>query len=87
MEEATVLMASGDTTSAAAMDFARRFRALTNQLMSNPSPATAVMPTLTAKTDDARSDREALMKVEVFKFIETAVANLKTQEAGAERKA
>ena len=86
MEEATALMASGDATSAAAMDFARRFRALTKQLMSNPSPATAVMPTLTATTDDARSDREALLKVEVFDFIEKAIANLKAQEGDAEGK-
>jgi DNA-binding transcriptional MerR regulator len=86
MEEAAVLMASGDATSAAAMDFARRFRALTRQLMSSPSPATAVMPTLTATTDDARLDREALLKVEVFGFIEKAVTNLKAQESGAEGK-
>jgi DNA-binding transcriptional MerR regulator len=86
MEEATVLMASGDATSAAALDFARRFRALTKQLMSNASPATAVMPTLTATTDDARSDREALLKVEVFGFIEKAIANLKAQAGDTEGK-
>ncbi|HEY1928389.1 MAG TPA: MerR family transcriptional regulator [Caulobacteraceae bacterium] len=83
LEEAMVLIASVDATSAEAMDFARRFRVVTSQLMSNPSPATAVMPTLTAKTDDAQADREALMKVEVFRFIGAAEANLKAQESRA----
>jgi DNA-binding transcriptional MerR regulator len=87
MEEAAVLVASVDASSAAAMDFARRFRAWNKKLMSIPSnPATALLPKLTATTDDARSDREALMKIEVFSFIETAVANLKAQESRVEGK-
>ena len=86
MKEATVLMASGDATSAEAMDFARRFRALTEQLMSSPSPAGAVMRTLAAKTGDARPDRKALLKIGVFGFIAMAVANLKAQENAAEGK-
>ena len=86
MKEATALMASGDATSAEAMDFARRFRALTEQLMSSPSPAGAVMRTLAAKTGDARPDRKALLKIGVFGFIATAVANLKAQENAAEGK-
>lgn len=55
MEEAAALMASGDATSAAAMDFARRFRAWTKQLMSGPSPAPSLTPKLIAMMDDARS--------------------------------
>ena len=86
MKEATVLMASGDAASSAAMDFARRFRALTDQLMSSPSPAGAVMRTLAARTGDARPDRKALLKIGVFGFIATAVANLKAQENAAEGK-
>jgi len=87
MEEAKGLMASGDAASAAATDFARRFRAWNRQLMSSPSnPVTALLPKLEAATDDARSDREALQKVEVFGFIEKAIANLKAQEGGVEGK-
>jgi DNA-binding transcriptional MerR regulator len=85
MKEATALMASGDATSPAAMDFATRFRALTEQLMSSRSPAAAVMRKLSAKTDDSRPAK-ALLKVGVFSFIATAVANLKAQENGAEGK-
>ena len=87
MGEAKALMASGDAASATAMDFARRFRAWNRQLMSSPSnPVTDLLPKLTAMTDDARSDREALLGIEVFGFIEKAIANLKTQEGGAEGK-
>jgi len=87
MEEANALMTSGDGASAAAMDFARRFRAWNKQLMSSPSnPVTALMPKLKAMTDDARSDREALLKIEVFGFIEKAVTNLKAQYGGVEGK-
>jgi MerR family transcriptional regulator, thiopeptide resistance regulator len=86
MEEAGALMASGDAASAAAMDLARRFRALNKQLTSGPSPVTTLLPKLKAMTDDARSDREALLKIEVFSFIEKVVANLKAQESDAEGK-
>lgn len=84
MKEATALMASGDSTSPAAMDFARRFRALTQQLTSGPSPVTAMMPSVTAPTAGARLLRGALMKVKVFAFIEKVTANLKAQEAEAD---
>jgi DNA-binding transcriptional MerR regulator len=86
MEEAGVLMASGDATPAAAMDFARRFRALSKQLTSSPSPVPALRPKTKAALDDARSDPEASRKIEVFGFIEKAMANLKAQESGAEGK-
>jgi MerR family transcriptional regulator, thiopeptide resistance regulator len=84
MEEATVLMASGDSTSPAAMDFARRFRAVTKQLTSSPSPATAMMQSLRAPTGNARSGLGVLMKVKVFAFIGKVMANLKAQEGSAE---
>lgn len=78
IEEAKVLMASGDPTSAAAMDFARRFQALTKQF--SPSPAIALNPKLRTMLDDVRSDPETAKKMEVFGFIEKAVANLKARE-------
>jgi DNA-binding transcriptional MerR regulator len=80
IEEAKVLTASGDATSAAAMDFARRFRALNKQMTSNPSPVPALQPKLKAMVDDARSDPEVSQKLEVFGFIERALANLKARE-------
>ncbi len=80
VEEAKALMASGDATSAAAMDLARRFQALTRQLTSSPSAVTALKPQLKAMVDDARSDPDASQKIEVFGFIEKAIANLKAQE-------
>jgi MerR family transcriptional regulator, thiopeptide resistance regulator len=81
LEEARVLMSSGDATTAAAMDFARRFRATGRHLKSNaPSPLTELKPKLKAMMDDARSDPAASQKMEVFAFIETALANLKAQE-------
>jgi DNA-binding transcriptional MerR regulator len=86
MEEAGALMASGDAASAAAMDFARRFQALTKQLTSSPSPVTAMRPKIKAALDDARSDPEASQKIEVIGFIEKAVAKLKAQEIDAEGK-
>jgi DNA-binding transcriptional MerR regulator len=86
MEEAAVLMASGDATTPAAMDFAKRFRALTAQLTSSPSPVMGLKPKIKAAMDDARSDPEASQKLEVFGFIETAVANLEAQESAAEGK-
>jgi len=79
-------MASGDATSAAAMDFARRFRALTKQMTSSPSPVPALTPKLKAMVDDARSDPEASQKIEVLGFIEKALANLKEQEIDTEGK-
>jgi DNA-binding transcriptional MerR regulator len=84
MEEATVLMASGDATSAAAMDLARRFRAWAKQMASSPS-LTGLTPKLTAMMDDARSDPEASKKMEVFSFLEKVALNLKAQESDSER--
>ena len=84
MEEATALMTSGDATSAAAMDFARRYQELTKQVLSGSSPVTALKPKIKAMVDDARSDPEASRKLEVFGFIEKVVANLKAQEGDLE---
>jgi DNA-binding transcriptional MerR regulator len=86
MEEAKALMASGDASSAAAMDLAKRFRALSKQLRSSPSPLTALQPKLKTTVDDARSDPEAAKKIEVFAFIAKAVANLKEREGSTEGK-
>lgn len=81
MEEARALMTSGDATTAAAMDFARRFRATTEHLKSSePSLLTALRPKLKAMMDDARSDPAVSQKLEVFAFVEKALANLKAQE-------
>ena len=43
-------------------------------------------PKLKATMDDARSDPEASKKMEVFGFIENAIANLKAQEGDTEGK-
>jgi hypothetical protein len=86
MEEANAIMASGDATSAAAMDLARRFRALGNQVKTGSSPVTALKPKMKAIMDDARSDPPASQKLAVFGFTEKAVANLKAQESDAEGK-
>jgi DNA-binding transcriptional MerR regulator len=81
MEEAKALMTSGDATTAAAMDFARRFRATTEHLKSSePSALTALRPKLKAMMDDAQSDPDVSQKLEVFAFIKKALANLKAQE-------
>jgi DNA-binding transcriptional MerR regulator len=85
MEEAKALMASGDATTAAAMDFARRFRATTEHLKnSEPSQLTALRPKLKVMMDDARSDPDVSQKLEVFAFVEKALANLKAKEDNSE---
>lgn len=85
MEEAKALMASGDATTAAALDFARRFRATTEHLKSSePPPLTALRPKLKAMMDDARSDPDVSQKLEVFAFVEQALANLKVKEDNSE---
>ena len=85
LEEAKALMTSGDATTAAAMDFARRFRATGKHLKSSaPSPLTALRPKLKAMMDDARSDPAVSQKMEVFAFVEKALANLKAQEDNSE---
>jgi DNA-binding transcriptional MerR regulator len=83
LEEAGALMESGDATSAAAMDFARRIQAFSKQLTSSPSPMAALEPKLKASLHDARADPEALRKLAVVGFIQKAVANLKAQETRA----
>ena len=81
MAEARNLMTSGDATTAPAMDFARRFRAITQNLKSSePSVLAALRPQLKAMMDDARSDPAASQKLEVFTFVEKALAHLKAQE-------
>ena len=85
MEEAKVLMASGDATTAAAMDFARRFRATTEHLKSREPPQlTALRPKLKAMMADAGSDPDVSQKLEAFAFVEKALANLKAQEDNSE---
>jgi len=81
LEEAKALMISGDATTAAAMDFARRFRATVEHLKSGePSLLPALRPKLRAMVDDARSDPAVSQRIEVLGFIEKALANLKAQE-------
>ena len=81
LDEARILMTSGDATTAAAMDFARRFRATGKHLNSNaPSPLTALKPKLKTMMDDARSDPAVSQKLDVLAFVEKALANLKAQE-------
>lgn len=89
LEEAKALMTSGEATTAAAMDLARRVRATREHLQSGElSLLTALGPKLKAMVDDARSDPAVSQKMEVLAFIEKALANLKAQEdnsAGKER--
>jgi MerR family transcriptional regulator, thiopeptide resistance regulator len=86
LEEAKALMTSGDATTAAAMDLARRFRATTEHLKSSePSLLTALRPKLKAMVDDARSDPAVSQKMEVLAFVEKALANLKAQEDNSAR--
>jgi hypothetical protein len=61
------------------MDFARRFRA-TGHALKSSEPLTALRPKLKAMMDDARSDPDVSQKLEVFAFVEKALANLKAQE-------
>jgi len=81
LEEAKTLMTSGDASTAAAVDFARRFRTTTEHLKnSEPSSLTALRPKLKAMMDDAQSDPDVSQKLEVFAFVKKALANLKAQE-------
>jgi MerR family transcriptional regulator, thiopeptide resistance regulator len=87
LEEAKALMASGDASTAAAMDFARRFRATADHLKSSePSHLTALRPKLKAMVDDARSDPVVSQKMEVIAFVQTALANLKAQDKSESQK-
>jgi DNA-binding transcriptional MerR regulator len=81
LEEARALMASGDATTAAALDFARLYRATADHMKNSlPSPLTALRPKLKAMMDDAQSDPNVSQKLEVFAFVKKALANLKAQE-------
>jgi DNA-binding transcriptional MerR regulator len=81
LEEAKALMTSGDATTVAAMDLARRFRATAGHLkLSEPSHLTALRPKLKAMMDDALSDPNASRKIEVLAFVKKAMAHLKAQE-------
>jgi DNA-binding transcriptional MerR regulator len=82
VEEAQALMMSGDATAAAAMDFARRFRATGQALRSSAqwAPLAAMRPQLKAMMDDARSDPAVSRKMQWMTFVEKALANLKAQE-------
>jgi DNA-binding transcriptional MerR regulator len=83
-EEAEALMASGDTTSEAAMDFARRIRARARQIKGSSPLIPVLAPKLKALWDDVRSDPETSQKLspttDVVAFIGKVVANLKAQE-------
>lgn len=59
MEEATVLMASGDAGSAAAVDFARRFRTFSQQAASGPSPVAVLKPKIRAAAEGRTRGRFA----------------------------
>jgi DNA-binding transcriptional MerR regulator len=81
LEEAKALMTSGDATTAAAVDLAKRFRATRERLKrSELSLLAALRPKLKAMVDDARSDPAVSQKMEVLAFVEKALANLKRQE-------
>jgi hypothetical protein len=67
------------------VDFARRFRASAYRLKSSaPSPLTALSPKFKTMMDDARSDPDVSKKLEVFAFVEKALANLKAKEDNSE---
>lgn len=87
MEEAGALMRSGDASSVAAINLARRFRALRQQVMaSGTSPVPTLEPKLKAMVSDAQADPQASQKMEVLVFIQKAIASLKAQEGNAEEK-
>jgi hypothetical protein len=69
-----------------AMDFARRFRVTTEQLKSSEPPAlTALRPRLKVMMHHAQSNPDLSHKLEVFGFVEKALANLKAKEDKGER--
>jgi DNA-binding transcriptional MerR regulator len=89
MEEAKALMEAGDTTSEAAMDFARRYRELMNQMKSNQSPAMSLSlaSKLNLMLEAVRSGPEVVQKVKVFGYIPKVLKNLKKlEESGANKK-
>jgi len=80
LEEAKALMTSGDATTMAAMDLARRFRATAVQVkLSEPSHLKAALPKFKAMMDDALSDPNVSQQIEVLAFVKTAAANLKAK--------
>jgi len=86
MEEAKALMEAGDTTSEAAMDFARRYRELMSQMKSNKSPALSLSlaSKLNLMREAARSGPDLVQKMKVFGYIPKVLKNLKKlEERGA----
>ena len=87
MEEAKALMEAGDTTSEAAMDFARRYRELMKQMKSNQSPALSLTSRLNLMLETVRSAPEVVQKLKVFGYIIKVLKNLKKlEEKGANKK-
>lgn len=81
LDEAQTLMTSGDATTPAAMDFARRFRTASEQVKNSaPAVLTTLKPKIKAVMDDARSDPGISQKLQVIAFVEKALANLRAQE-------
>ena len=79
---AQALMQTGDHTSPAAMDMARRFRALTRPFMTDDPEALAKYRAVWA---DALKDDATAAKLtpnrQILAFVERAMAHLKAQEA------
>ena len=88
MEEAKALMEAGDTTSEAAMDFARRYRELMNQMKSNQSPALSLglASKLNLMRETVRSAPEVVQKMKVFGYIPKVLKNLKKLEKNGDNK-
>jgi DNA-binding transcriptional MerR regulator len=87
MEEAKALMEAGDTTSEAAMDFARRYRDLMNQMKSHQSPALSLTSRLNLMLKAVRSGPEVRQKMKVFGYIPKVLKNLKAlEEKGADKR-
>ena len=85
MEEARALMEAGDTTSEAAMDFARRYRDLMTRLKS--SPAMSLSSRLRLTLDALRSAPKMAENTKVFAYIPKVLKNLKAlEESGAGKK-
>jgi DNA-binding transcriptional MerR regulator len=81
LEDAKALMTSGDATTVAAMDLAKRFRATAGQVkLSEPSHLKSALPKLKAMMDDALSDPNVAQQIEVLAFVRKATANLKAKK-------
>lgn len=80
LDEAKELMASGDDTSMAAMDFASRFLAFSNQAVDSSSALGVLKPKILAAVSEAQSLADNAPKLEVLEFIKRVVINLQTRE-------